>query len=396
MSLKIIKDSIKKRLNISDNIILLLFGAYFIATPFYLWQSGIPQAADFILLLSMGIYFVKSMVILKIKREDYFILIVSLLFSFWITLVNLVWVLLLQTSSSFMLSTSFYIFNVSIYIYTILLLKDYEEKIYSITYKMLFVSMAIETLVVLYNGGFNGIRVTGTFNNPNQLGYYSIIAIALLIIISDKLKTNTWLLIISFFFSFFLVLLSLSNAAIITWIFQFSFFILSKFKKNKVKIILFSLLSIFFFSFLFTNSEFLSNNDLYKSVETRLMKTEDKVANVSEERGYNRIKNYPQYWIVGAGEGAYYRFDGYTGEFHSILGNIQVSYGIIGTILFLSLLYFSLKKNGFQYWYLIFSILLYGYSHNGIRNSMMWMLLAFVYCTNNVTVNKNINKNRGI
>lgn len=100
--------------------------------------------------------------------------------------------------------------------------------------------------------------------------------------------------------------------------------------------------------------------------------------NLITDRGYYRITEYPEYWILGAGEGAYLERFGRIMEFHSTLGNIQVSYGIIGLILFLKFLYLALKNNKFRDWYILFCILIYGITHNGIRNSLFWIFLALL------------------
>ena len=82
--------------------------------------------------------------------------------------------------------------------------------------------------------------------------------------------------------------------------------------------------------------------------------------------------------MFGAGEGANYRFVGHGGEFHSTIGVVQLSYGMIGTLMFILLICISLKTHNFKWWFIIASILTYGLSHNGSRNSMFWILLVLM------------------
>lgn len=49
-----------KKIDVLDKLILLLYGGYFILTPFYLWSSGIPQLADFILVFTLILFFFKT------------------------------------------------------------------------------------------------------------------------------------------------------------------------------------------------------------------------------------------------------------------------------------------------------------------------------------------------
>jgi len=121
-----------------------------------------------------------------------------------------------------------------------------------------------------------------------------------------------------------------------------------------------------------------SDNALVKSVKKRLesigMDNDDSL----EGRGYNRIFDYPEYWIFGAGEGEYTRFEGFQLEMHSTLGNIQASYGLIGLCLFLCFLFLTIRKDLSGSWYIILFIMTYGLTHNGIRNSLFWILIALI------------------
>jgi hypothetical protein len=96
-----------------------------------------------------------------------------------------------------------------------------------------------------------------------------------------------------------------------------------------------------------------------------------------EGRGYDRIWKHPEYWIFGAGEGEYYRF-GVGMEFHSTLGNLQVSYGILGLGLFLIMLFLIMRHDRYQNAYIILFLMMYGLTHNGIRNTLLWILLGLL------------------
>src|SRR5699024_5619884 len=123
---------------------------------------------------------------------------------------------------------------------------------------------------------------------------------------------------------------------------------------------------------------FLENSLMIEGLQTRSRTVESKTSGIVTERGYNRLIEYPEYWFFGAGEGAYLQRFGINMEFHSWLGNSQVSYGIIGVLLFLKLLYLSIKKNNFHELYILVSVLVYGITHNEIRNSLLWILLSII------------------
>ena len=59
------------------------------------------------------------------------------------------------------------------------------------------------------------------------------------------------------------------------------------------------------------------------------------MSNVEESRGYNRIYEYPEQILLGAGERGRWRFGpGHEHELHSSFGTVLFSYGIVGFVLF--------------------------------------------------------------
>ena len=115
-----------------------------------------------------------------------------------------------------------------------------------------------------------------------------------------------------------------------------------------------------------------------------------KLANMSNEndtsldsgRGYSRMGEIGINVLWGVGEGAFTRFNALSGvEVHSTYVNMIVSYGLIG---FLGYAYIWLKpllygKRGLANLMLFSGILLYGVTHNGIRNTVLWTIIALIF-----------------
>lgn len=361
------------------DIILYLYGLYFILKPFYFWSSGLPQISDFILVFLMFVFFIKKRFRISFKVEAKNFIIAGLLFVSYIVLINLTWALILGSTSSFLKSPLFYIYNFFVSLLVIVLFTEYKEKLFKITYKAVIISVFIQILMYVINGGYTGGRMTGGFNNPNQLGYYSLLVMSILMFLSNRINVKVKWFILAIFSSLLLLFASLSKAAIVSSFGLIFFFILSKNnnKKFKRRIISIFVLLILVLTFVYQTTNIIQENQLLQSVQQRINGIGKDSDDSPEGRGYNRITDYPQYWIFGSGEGELIRF-GIEMEFHSTLGNIQVSYGIIGLILFLSILYLSLRNDGFKSWYIIAFIMIYGLTHNGIRNSMLWILLSLV------------------
>ena len=89
---------------------------------------------------------------------------------------------------------------------------------------------------------------------------------------------------------------------------------------------------------------------------------------------------HPEYLPLGAGEGAFGRLtDLREKEFHSSPGNILMSYGVVGLALlfaFFLVVFRDLTCINLFYFGLI---MLYGVTHMGMRDTMLWIFLGLVY-----------------
>jgi hypothetical protein len=380
---------------IFDKIIFFLISVYFILKPFYFWQSGLPQISDFIIIILILTYLLKSGFAIQYFDEFKKFILVGLFFILYVLATNLIWMVLLDYSLGFLLTSVYYIYNYFIVLLFISLYTEYETKLLEIVYKSSLISIFIQIFMYFAFGGFSGGRMTAGFNNPNQLGYYALLVLSILLFSSQKIEVNIKWFIFGVLSSTVLSLASLSKAAIISHISLIFFYIFAKTKHTKFKrniIIIFVVLAIIL-TYTYFYTDLITSNQLYTAVNRRISSIGQDSDDSLEGRGYTRIFNHPEYWIFGAGEGNYYRlstlFHSFSGEFHSTLGNIQVSYGIIGLLLFLTFMGIALYKDAFQSWYIIAFIMAYGLTHNGIRNSFFWILLALIAVNRYIYVEMN-------
>lgn len=361
-----------------DKIVLLLYSLYFILKPFYFWSSGLPQVADIIMIFLILFFIFSKKGCFKFYSTSKGFLLTALIFVSYIFVVNSVWMMILNSSLKFLLTSTFYTYNFLIAALVAILYYHYNGMLIKITYNSTLISLIIQLFIYVISGGFSGGRMVGGFNNPNQLGYYSLLSLSILLFASKKIEIRIRGFILGILLSTILCFSSLSKAAILSYIGMFIFYLLSNNKNKKMERIFIVILFVIIINFVYQYTDFIQNNDLYLAVQKRItsigMDSDDSL----EGRGYYRITEYPQYWIFGAGEGEYSRFRNQSMEFHSTLGNIQVSYGLIGMILFLRLLFIALKNDGYKNWYVLLFILVYGLTHNGIRNSLFWIILALM------------------
>jgi hypothetical protein len=281
----------------------------------------------------------------------------------------------------------FYIFNFIASVIVVSLYKKYGERIYKLIYFTALASIIFQFIIFSLSGGFTGNRVMAYFNNPNQLGYHCVLTLALLLFISEKLDINGIWLMIGIFFTTVLCLVSLSKAAIISFLGMLLYFILLRFKDlifakkiSKTSLVLVLIIIAVPIAYQYNNEVF-SSNSLFESVKYRLSTVGQSEDDNLTQRGYDRLFVYPQYLLFGAGEGVYSRF-GSMIEIHSTLGNILMSYGLIGISLYIAILFAALKKNKWKGLYIIVFITLFGLTHNGIRNTLFWIMLALIYSNN--------------
>ena len=379
-----------KAVSVLDNLILCLYSAYFILKPFYLWNSGIPQIADLTMVLLITVFFaLKKRFTLTIEKKAKKIVVTGFILTYYVIIFNLLWLLILNAKDSFLLPSLYYMYNFLVLLLIIALYSEYKHKILKLTYKAALISVVLQMVVYVLEGGFSGGRTTVGFNNPNQLGYYGLLIICILIYTAKKLEVKIKWYILGICCSLVLVLASLSKAAILSTIGVIVFSLISNYKTILFtrKYVFLFLVGTLVFSYLYVFGK--SQIPLLQSVERRISSIGQDYDDSLDGRGYLRVLEYPKYWLFGSGEGAYERFQSLTGvELHSTLGNQFVSYGIVGTVLLLLLFHYCLKNDNYRSWYLLFFVLLYGLTHNGIRNSLLWILLGIISLNYRTDMNK--------
>lgn len=370
----------KNELNMADKLILFFYSMYFILNPVYLWSSGLPQISDLCIILSLIIYSFYKKFTFRVRKENKSILFVGLLFVIWIIFVNLIWIFRLQTIDNFLFSTFFYIYNYFLLFYVIALVNHYKNILFEVTYSSVIVSVIIQFFIYMINGGGDGSRQIGFLNNPNQLGYYSLLILAFLMFFSSKLKIRFSWFILAMVGSVILILASLSKAAIVSMVGLFVFYLFANNinKKLKKKFVVYLVLFSTLVFAVYKATDFFQENQLVNSVQERIDSIGNDADDNLEGRGYDRLYNNPEYWLTGAGEGAYYRFSKSNFELHSTLGNLLISYGIVGLTLFALMVLFALRNDRFRSAYIVLFLMVYGLTHNGVRNSLLWILLALI------------------
>lgn len=333
---------------------------YFVLSIFYVFPSGLPQPADIVAVWVIALS-------LRFRRLHFLKGEIWLVFFFlYALLVNCIWAINLS-SFGLVMPNIYFLFNVLVY----LLFRSLfwaESRYIFYAFNCVLAALILELLFVFV--GQSGFRSIGTFNNPNQLAYFSVCFTAMALFMCTRLGLGIKWIAVVLAIGWYLVLHSLSKAGI------GAFLIFSSMLLVRLGLLRSTLVVIFFSSILFIIDVPIMESAIYR-MESIGQDDDDSLSG----RGYDRIINEVQYIFFGAGEGEYARHQSvWGGEIHSTFGTLLFSYGVVGLIIFSIFIYkVVVKRIGFVD-SLIFlgPIFAYSFTHNGLRFTPFWILLALL------------------
>jgi len=372
-----------------SKFLLFILLIYLLTCPFYIFQSGTPQPADMIIALG-GVVFLFSKefrlvlnnsIVKYLYRFVLLVIVINIIYYFYFSSIGI--------NNNMFIPPIFYLFNFIFYLIFFFVLGDNDNdndndnnnniNLISI---VIILSLLIQVILAVLN--INGGIVDNThrraiifFNNPNQLGYFALLMLTLFTILPSKLRQNIFAILFTVTLTAILIFYSGSRAAMIGVIFLGIILLFQIGKKYVLSFFGIILIGLFFFPLLIQTTFIQERINLLETRNNRFTFT-----NISEAqiRGYDRLWLHPEYLFFGAGEGEFDRFDSYHNlEIHSGFGTVIFSYGILGFIIFIYFLYKTIEFNKAYNFILLMPILIYNISHQGLRTSLFWGLLAAIY-----------------
>lgn len=351
---------------------------YLLISPIYVFSKGLPQPADY-LIFAFGF---PALLIAMIKHQGNMpkVFIFGIIFAGLTIAVNLIHFSFLF-NDRLLKHSLYYIFNFCVFLYTLIVFRQNPERINQLTYYAVAAIIIFQFFYAPLFGEVELLRNLGSFNNPNQLAYWSLLNMAILIILKRDQKFTLFDLML-FGMCIYLESLSLSKAGmIITVLMTGTLFFLPNVPKYGRFLMLFGLL-IFLIVQLFEPETFIRR---FQQVD-QVTKVVARIQNIGQEsddsaagRGYDRLIKYPHYLIFGAGEGAFYRFGIGAQEIHSGIATLLFSYGVTGFIFFCLFLWSVFNNLPKQYYLILGLIFLFGIPHQNIRFTYFWIFLALAH-----------------
>lgn len=363
-------------------IYLTLFMIFLVAAPIYVFESGLPQPADFlmaflILVLATG-FIVKPPI-----HSD--LMLFGALFLGYVAVVSLFWWTQYQTQPM-LLSPIYYVYNFGAMMVTLSLIRTFRERFVVVCHVALAIAIILEVVALLVLSG-PGIRALGTFNNPNQLGYWGLlIGICVLVLKQDRRLSMADVALLGG--AGFAVVHSLSKAALLSFGLLLVLALVCQGMSRPVRAALLAV-GVMGAAIALTDSSLIDRS----ASQGVIGKVTDRLENIGEQgddslsgRGYDRIWRYPEYLVFGAGEGAAWRFSRSRinphldqREMHSTLGTVLFSYGVIGFFLFVAMLAMVFRRAPLAHLLYSLPIWAYGMTHQGLRTTMLWIFLGLVF-----------------
>jgi hypothetical protein len=351
--------------------VLLLWSLYVLLFPIYYLPSGLPQPSAVVIVLLAPLVFARfDGRIFPAARGPVRALGTFLLY---VIAETLIWTLLesaytLSARNGFLIVPIWYLFDFLVFMVTLLLYRTYRERFLKLTLWLVLISALTQAALSFPIAAARGGRTTLLFNNPNQLGFYALLSATLITFGRGRVRLDNKLVAAGLVACGYLGLLSASKGALLA----IGLLVVVGVLSNPRMIVLAAASMLILLMVSNPVSEALDRTT------SRFGRTDE--LGMLESRGYDRIMNHKEYWVLGAGEGDYQRFEDTTvigdHELHSSGGTIFFCYGIVGSLVFLNFMWNIVRRAPFRRSLLLLPAFVYGLSHQGLRFTLLWVLLA--------------------
>ena len=365
------------------HIVGFLFCIGVFLKQFYLSSSGSVQIADMVIATSVFAGLVMGL--FRIYKIDWSLIIfVGLAF-----VVNAVYFIFYQ--SGFLISSVYMVYNLLVVIMFRTLAQD--DTFILILSRVLKLNLLTQLAFFLAGvGTYFWSRYQGTFNDPNQFGFFIMMDLFLLVLCSAYQKTRVhpvWYVIAGL-----LIILSISAGMILAYeIFLVFHLLLPVLAKKNARVKVLTILGIVVVTaalFLFGEQLLdwivsLLNWDALTQAVSRITKKTGSSAggtieNFIEDRQLKRIFSAPYYFLYGCGDGMHSRFLLISGEYHEIHSSIIALcyyYGIVPYVFFLKWIKDNIKGMNVQYFGVFIATILEAFTLINHRQPFFWMLFVF-------------------
>jgi hypothetical protein len=358
-------------------LIALLVALSILIWPVYLFPQGYPQPVSLALVLAFLSVLVKdAAAAMRLLRTPEIGLIA--LFVVYSLLVNLVFAAVYQDPRPLLALASAYYTQVLFGCIAFMYVLRTEPSAPRLVTLAILGALAVELVTLAVMVPAQGVRATLLFSNPNQLGFFGLLALAFILLLHRYTGYRTWVVAAGGTVALLLVLVSLSKGGILAaFALLYLHVLLAPLRDRRWRRMRPALLVLFPAALLGIAIAFADKIEVLSEVGDRLAmiggQTDDSIAG----RGYIRIFLWPQYLVFGAGEGLLGRWE-YPREIHSMLGTLVFNYGLPGLGIVCALMAIAWRRNPRDFTTYFVPALLYSLVHQPMRQTMFWTLLIAI------------------
>jgi hypothetical protein len=358
-------------------LFFVIWAAYLLLQPFYIFPVGYPQPANVLLLAGLLLWILKHAVTPRTGPIET-VYLLGLPFVGLTIVVNLANYAFLP-DRLFIFHAVYYLYNFLVFCFVVALFRMAPQHTNRVTRLCL---MAVVVLQVFWNWAFpqDTLRSSGTLENVNQLAHWALLMGVALYVVKRDAKFDI-LDVVIFGLLGYLQLLALSKAGMISFIALLALMMFSPSVSATGRLVVAFLLLCGAVAaapkIAYITDEIAHFSQVERAV-TRLTSIGTEMDDSAEARGYTRIFKYPEYLFLGAGEGPASRFNARQ-EIHSGLMTILFSYGIVGFFCFGMFLWAVVRGLPLHYSLLLVPVFLYGLTHQNMRFTLLWVVLALIY-----------------
>lgn len=327
--------------------------------PLYVTSSGRPQPAHIVL----AVAFVMTQVQFGTYAAPFKGLVRACgAFVIVVAVVTVTWAIFAPADVS-LFPPVFALFNFLVVRTCLILYSHLGNRFLAVTAYTLTATMAALSFYSLISGGSGAERSALTFNNPNQLAYFAVIGACAVVAVNLAIRLDWRTQLVGYASAIYLVTVANSKAGLMAMVIAV---LLMCFTNIRVALAVAAIAIV-----LVVGTD--AGTATYESVESRVtnLQSDDTL----ERRGYGLLTDHPQYVIVGAAEGYQERFD-QPFEIHSTLGTVAFAYGIVGLVAFGLIFVRMFGLSGIPGLAVMAPVLVYGLTHNGLRFTPFWILVA--------------------
>lgn len=352
---------------VASHAVLLALGLYILSKPYYLLPSGLPQIAD--LLLVVGMAFLLFLPRPVRGPDTARFVLCAVIFCSYAAIVSVAWTFALM-DPSLALNAAYYAFDLCLLILCLRVGEIHLEATLRVIAYAIALSAVIQGATTALTFNAEQFRQIASFNNPNQLAYWALLSLCIFWSIAGRIAIPIYLRALALIALLYAIAISLSKAAMIS---AALLLVLHFLKRPKLIAVALVVAVVGYLT--------LENSTIGERIAIRLENIGTQADDSFYSRGYLRILRYPEYAVVGAGEGAIYRFgdteySDLSHEIHSTFGTILFCYGAIGTAAFAGAIFYLYRVTGFGNAVYLAPPFLYGLTHQGVRFSFLWLFLA--------------------